>query len=230
MLTVIIGGTSDERLTARHKVAGKVALEELEADRASVGELAALAGTPALWGGAQAYLLRGVFGSSKVSSGGEEEEREEDQGSKIKDQEESTDLLDVAQGLVESPHIFIVEEEKMLASKIAKLTKAGANVASFEKAEKKEAFNVFALADVMAQADKKKMWLLLMQALAQGIAPENIAGILAWKARTMLAGARTPTERARYHALSLSLVTMYHDSHRGAGDLALLLEKFALGM
>ncbi len=224
MLTVIIGGTSDERLTARHKAMGKVALEELEADRASVGELASLAGTPALWGGAQAYLLRGVFGSSKTSSGDEE-----DEGAREID-EARVDLLDVAQGLVESPHIFIIEEEKMLASKIAKLTNAGANVVSFEKAEKKEAFNVFALADAMAQADKKKMWLLLMQALWQGIAPENIAGILAWKARTMLAGARTPAERARCHALSLSLVTMYHDSHRGAGDLALLLEKFALGV
>ena len=58
--------------------------------------------------------------------------------------------------------------------------------------------------------------------------PEQIAGILAWKARAMLAISRMPAERKKLHALSRDIVCMYHDSHRGAGDLSLLLERFAL--
>ncbi|HEX8993773.1 MAG TPA: hypothetical protein VF803_00795 [Candidatus Paceibacterota bacterium] len=223
MLTIIIGGTPDERLKARRKAVGDTALDEIEKDRIDESMLATLAGTSALFGGAQAYLLRNVFGSSKAAA--------EEEGQEGEEETPKADLMEIISGLVESPHIFVVEEEKVLASKVTKLTKAGATIVSFEKAApKKEAFNVFALADAMASADRKKFWLLLMQAQRLGIAPENIAGVLAWKARTALAGARSVSERSRWNALSRGLVVMYHDSHRGAGDLNLLLEKFALEM
>jgi hypothetical protein len=56
-----------------------------------------------------------------------------------------------------------------------------------------------------------------MQALRAGEKPEAIAALLAWKARAI-----------GNAALSRELTYMYHDSHRGAGDLELLLERFAL--
>jgi len=44
-----------------------------------------------------------------------------------------------------------------------------------------------------------------------------VAGLLCWKARAM-----------KDVKLSRELVKLYHDSHRGVGDLELLLERFAL--
>lgn len=226
MLTVIISGTSDERLAARRAAAGDAAVQEFDAASVPVDELATIASTPALFGGAQAFLIRNALGGTKNDNA-----EEEVQEPRAKSQDLKTSLLDIAPGLVESPHTFIFEEEKLLASVVAKLRTAGAMVESFEKAvAAKPEFNVFSLADAMARGDKKTLWLLLMRALRQGVAPENVAGILAWKARTMLASARSAEERTRYGALSRGLVVMYHDSHRGAGDLSLLLEKFALEM
>jgi hypothetical protein len=86
------------------------------------------------------------------------------------------------------------------------------------KAEKKEfKFDRFGVTSALGARDKKKLWLGLMQALRAGEKPEALAGLLAWKARQM-----------QDANLSRELTFMYHDSHRGAGDLALLLERFAL--
>lgn len=231
MLTIIIGGTSDERLNARRKVAGDVPVQEIEGDRVNADELASIAGTPALFGGAQAFLLRGVLSTSKTPTV-DDTEQESTTGEVDGPDDAGTArdaLLALAQGLVASSHLFIFEEEKLLAPAKNKLTKAGAELVAFEKSiGKKETFNVFALADAMGRGDKKMLWLLLTRALREGVAPENIVGILAWKARTMLAGARNPTERARLNTLSRDLVVMYHDAHRGAGDLGLLLEQWVL--
>ena len=50
-----------------------------------------------------------------------------------------------------------------------------------------------------------------------GEKPEAVAGLMAWKARQI-----------KNVKLSRELVALYHDSHRGAGELELLLERFAL--
>ncbi len=65
--------------------------------------------------------------------------------------------------------------------------------------------------------DKKKLWLGLMASFAAGEKAEAVGGLLAWKARQM-----------KDAQLSRQLTFLYHDSHRGAGDLELLLERFAL--
>lgn len=139
-------------------------------------------------------MLRGVFASER----GEE-------------------FLDLAEGLVESPHTFIFEEEKLLKAPTEKLKKAGAKI-EITKTEKKEyRFDQFGLTGALASRDRKKLWLGLVRALREGEKPEAIAGLLAWKAR-----------QVKDSNLSRELVWMYHDSHRGLGDLALLLERFAL--
>ena len=67
--------------------------------------------------------------------------------------------------------------------------------------------------------DRKKLWLGLMQSFRAGEKAEAEAGLMAWKARQM-----------RDAKLSRELVVLYHDSHRGAGDLELLLERFVLSL
>lgn len=169
--------------------------EELKWETMSAQELATLASTPALFGGARTFVLRGALAGERAE-----------------------DFFELAEGLADSPHTFIFEEEKLLKKPTDVLTKAGAKI-EIGKTEKKEEFRFdrFGLTSALANRDKKKLWLGLNHALRQGEKPEALAGLLAWKARQM-----------KDASLSRQLVWMYHDSHRGFGELALLLERFAL--
>jgi hypothetical protein len=169
--------------------------EELQWEAMSVDEIAMRASTPALFNGASTFVLHGALSSER----GEE-------------------FLDIAKGLVASPHTFIFEEEKLLKAPTEALKKAGAKIELAQKTEKKEyRFDHFGLTVALANRDRKQLWLRLMKAFAEGEKPEAVAGLLAWKARAM-----------GNAQLSRELTFMYHDAHRGVGDLALLLERFAL--
>ncbi|OGG73737.1 hypothetical protein A3A40_02380 [Candidatus Kaiserbacteria bacterium RIFCSPLOWO2_01_FULL_54_20] len=129
--------------------------------------------------------------------------------------EEFVDLLEV---FAESPHTFIFKEEKLLKAETEALKKAGAKIELEKKAEKKEyRFDNFGVAEALGKKDKKGLWLALMASWREGEKPEAVAGLMAWKARQM-----------KDIKLSRDLVCLYHDSHRGAGELELLLERFAL--
>lgn len=168
--------------------------EELKWEAITQDELRSLASTTALFGGTSTFVLVGALYGER----GEE-------------------FLDVADALVESPHTFIFEEEKLLKAETDALTKVGAKI-EIQKAEKKAfAFDQYGVAAALGSKDKKKLWLGLMQSFRAGEKPEAVAGLMAWKARQM-----------RDAKLSRELVSLYHDSHRGAGDLELLLERFTL--
>jgi hypothetical protein len=169
--------------------------EELKWETMSREELLSLASTSSMFGGVQTFLLSGALNS----------ERQEE-------------FLDMALYLVESPHTFMFEEEKLLKAPTTSLEKAGAKIEVAKKAVVKErGFDPFGLTFALGARNKKKLWLSLTQALASGEKAEAIAGLLAWKARQMGDA-----------ELSRTITFMYHDSHRGAGDLELLLERFAL--
>jgi hypothetical protein len=168
--------------------------EELKWESLTREELISLSSTPALFGGAQTFVLEGALNG--------------DRG------EEFLELLEV---FAESPHTFVFSEEKLLKAEIDALKEAGAKI-EIEKAEKKEyRFDQFGVASALAAKDKKKLWLALCQSWAAGEKPEAVAGLMCWKARQM-----------KDLALSRTLVRLYHDSHRGGGELELLLERFAL--
>ena len=172
--------------------------EELAWESMSLSELVMLAATPALFGGARAFVLSGALNS-----------------------ERQDEFLDAAQEFADSPHVFIFEEEKLLKAPTTKLEKAGAKIEVVKKAATSSArpsgFDPFGLTAALGAKDRKKLWLGLMASLRTGEKPEAIAGLLAWKARQM-----------KNTELSRELTFMYHDSHRGAGSLELLLERFAL--
>ncbi|HVV38769.1 MAG TPA: hypothetical protein VHD31_00390 [Candidatus Paceibacterota bacterium] len=127
------------------------------------------------------------------------------------------EFLDMAETLAESEHTFVFEEEKLLKRETEIVTKAGGKIEKVETAKKEWGFDPFGVTFALGARDKKKLWLGLTQALRAGEKPEALAGLLAWKARQM-----------KDTNLSRQIVFMYHDSHRGAGDLELLLERFAL--
>jgi hypothetical protein len=209
MLVVIAGTDPKARAVERRKI-WQGPLEEIETDKVSVEEFAALAATDSLFGEAKGYRLQNIF-STDAQRG-----------------LDGDAFIALAEALVSSPHTFILEEEKLLVGPKRALEKAGAKIIEIKAVEKKEPFNVFALGNALSARDRKKLWLGLTTAFASGVAPENIAGILAWKARTLASGARSEEDKKAWAALSRELVVMYHDSHRGLGDLALLLERFAL--
>lgn len=128
--------------------------------------------------------------------------------------DEFVDLLEV---FADSPHTFVFHEEKLLKAETDALKEAGAKVEVIKAEKKERGFDQYGVASALAAKDKKKLWLSLMASWTAGEKPEAVAGLMAWKARQM-----------RDVGLSRELVRLYHDSHRGAGELELLLERFAL--
>lgn len=173
------------------KGAEPFAWEKIERD-----ELVALASTPDMFGDARTFVMSGLYG------------------------ERGEELLGLADVFVESPHTFIIEEEKLLKAETEALAKAGAKIEKQEKkasSEPARGFDPFGITAALGSKDRKKLWLGLMRSFAAGEKAEAVAGLLAWKARSM-----------HDAHLSRELVKLYHDSHRGAGELELLLERFAL--
>ncbi|MES2203146.1 MAG: hypothetical protein V4474_02390 [Patescibacteria group bacterium] len=131
--------------------------------------------------------------------------------------ERGEEFLEIADALQESPHTFIFEEEKLLKAERTVMEKVGAKIEESKAVKKEWAFDQHGIASALGNKDRKKLWLGLMAAFAAGEKGEAVAGLLAWKARQM-----------KDANLSRVLVKLYHDSHRGAGELELLLERFAL--
>jgi DNA polymerase III delta subunit len=182
--------------------------EDLEWEKLSIEELLAMASTEALFGDTQSFRLQGAL------SGGRSEE-----------------FFDVAKELAQSSHTFIFTEEKLLKKATDTLAKAGAEVTIYPAQKKEESFNMFALTYAFAARDRKKLWLLLNSALRAGAVPEAVAGMLHWKVRDILGkGEKGKFTREELSKISGELVTLYHDSHRGAGDLSLLLERYILAL
>ncbi len=131
--------------------------------------------------------------------------------------ERGEEFLDLLEVFAESPHVFVFAEEKLLKKETDALTKVGAKI-QIEKMVKKEyKFDNFGVADALGKKDKKGLWLALIASWRAGEKPEAVAGLMCWKARQI-----------KNVNLSRELVKLYHDSHRGAGELELLLERFAL--
>ena len=180
--------------------------EELRWEGMLVEEIATLASTPSMLGDSRTFILEGAL----TGELGEE-------------------FLALTEGLQKSPHTFVFQEEKLLKKPLDFLAKKGVAVERLPEEKKEEVFNVFSIANAFAARDRKKMWLLLGEALRADVAPEALAGMLHWKVRDLLAknapGKFTQTE---LKTISRELVTLYHEAHKGGGSLDLLLERFVL--
>ncbi len=178
--------------TTKKKDAESLAWESVSAE-----ELALRASTEALFGGGKTYVLSGALAGTRAE-----------------------EFLDTAKILVDSPHTFVFEEEKLLKRESDLLVKAGAKIEKkVEKAKKEWKFDQYGVASALGSHDKKKLWLALTDALRAGEKAEALAGLMVWKARQM-----------KDAEMSRELTFMYHDSHRGMGDLELLLERFVLSL
>lgn len=123
----------------------------------------------------------------------------------------------------ESPNIFIILEGKLNAELRRAVDKHADKAVecdlNTEDAKPRDGFNVFAIASAVGRKDSIGAWKAYRQAIDRGIEPENIAGVLFWKAKSM-----------SDKALAGRLAVTYHEAHRGAGDLELGLERVLLGL
>ena len=203
MIRVIVGIPSPGHFLQKSAPAP----EDLDWQDVNGEELVSLAQTETLFGGALAYRFDGALSGERGEV-----------------------FLKIAKELATSKHLFIFREEKLLKGPTGVLEKVGAKIEIHTALVKKErGFDAFGTTAALAARDRKRLWLGVVKANLAGEKPEATAGILVWKARQMLTGAPSAKyKKDELKELSRALVALYHDSHRGAGDLALLLERFAL--
>jgi len=175
--------------------------------------------------------------------------------SRIFDDEEIKEvILDNLENLKKSENVFIWTEGGVDAKSIKKIEKHSERVQSFDspqsKKNSKPSFNTFSLTDALGARDKKKLWLLYLEAL-EHVSVEEIHGILFWQVKSMLISLKAksadeagmkpfPYNKSKgfsknfseeeLHNLSSQLISVSHDSRRGLKDFKISLEKFCLGV
>lgn len=161
-----------------------------------------------------------------------------------------TEVQAVLDDMAEASHQFVIMESTLLAAQKKKYAKVTDQLEEFS-AISAERFNTFALADALAQKDKKTLWVLLQEAKVAGLREEEIIGVLWWQLKTLKLADRTQTageagvkdfpynkaKRAlakfapgEIDTLSRQLLGAYHDAHKGLKDLAFSLEKWVLSV
>ncbi len=165
-------------------------------------------------------------------------------------------ILENLERLAASENIFIILEEKLLKPELKKFEKHAKKIQEYELKKdesggwgKKGGTSPFALADALGRRDKKQLWALYIQQKENGSVAEELHGSLFWQIKSiLLAGQAGSAEAAglkpfvygkakqfagnfsagEIKTLSKNMVSIYHDAHRGMGDLDLLLEKLIL--
>lgn len=161
-----------------------------------------------------------------------------------------------------SDNIFIFLEEKIDAKTLEKISKVAEKNQVFNKKESEmskseklaqigEKIDFFEFADALGSRDKKTLWRLYQDALAESVPAEEVHGIYFWQVKSMLLASKCstaeeakmkpyPFQKSKAYAkkykqselgkMSSDLVSMYHEAHRGKIDFYVALEKFILGL
>lgn len=158
------------------------------------------------------------------------------------------EVLDSLTALAESVNTFVVLEGKVLAPEKKRYTKQAASTEEFV-ATAAEPFNLFSLADALAERDKRRLWLLVQEARLNGKQPEEMIGILWWQLKTIRIAAVTNSAdaagmkpypynkakralgkypRTQAAETARALLRLYHAGHSGERDLELALERWVL--
>ncbi|MFH1455147.1 MAG: hypothetical protein ABIF22_02405 [bacterium] len=162
----------------------------------------------------------------------------------------------------DSDNIFIFAEGKMDKTSLIKIEKNAEKVQEFIKSAKTlnkkeklaligEKIDFFEFADALGRRDKRGLWVLYQDALAEQVPAEEVHGIFFWQIKSMLLAKKCktaeeanmksfPFEKSRGYSrnykdgelenFSSKLVSMYHEAHRGNEDFYIALEKFILSL
>ena len=169
-------------------------------------------------------------------------------------------ILKSLKELAGSDNIFIFAEGKMDKTALTKIEKHAEKVQEFAKPAKTlnkkeklaligEKIDFFEFADALGRRDKRGLWVLYQDALAEQVPAEEVHGIFFWQVKSMLLAkkCKTPSEAnmkpfpfeksrgfsrnykdGELEKMSSELIAMYHEAHRGNIDFFVALEKFIL--
>lgn len=203
-------------------------ISRLEPDTYEAGQVANASQGVALFGGPQVYLID----TPSVR------------------EEFFAEVTAEAAALAASIHHFVVIEGTLLAAQKKSLAEAAHEMAEY-KSESKGRFDTFTMADALAKKDKRTLWILLQDAVREGLPAEEIIGVLWWQLKTMRLALLTTTaaeagvkdfpynkakrslanfKPGELAALSHALLLLYHDGHSGKCDINLALEEWVLKM
>ena len=165
-------------------------------------------------------------GTSNMGNGGDEG------GNEGGNEEATTPLDDHIDALAASDNAIIILAPKLPAPKAKKLAAKAKVEYKFDLRLAPSASRGFNadLVDALGARSRERLWLEVERALMAGDAPEQLHGLLHWKARDLMAKGSRAWSPAEARALSLALIDLLQESRRGGLDLALSLEKFALSV
>ncbi|MFA6446596.1 MAG: hypothetical protein WCW14_05115 [Candidatus Paceibacterota bacterium] len=178
----------------------------------------------------------------------------------LKNAEAKEFVISVLGEMKESSSIFVLREEKIdaptlkkLEAKAEKVQKCALDEDKLSKDEKLalsgEKISFFEYTDALGGGDKKKIWMLVVDAIKKGVPAEEIHGIFFYQVKTMLLAGKARDmkesglnpyvyKKARIGAetygidkvqkMAGDLVTMYHQAHRGETDFNMALERWVL--
>jgi len=148
--------------------------------------------------------------------------------------------------VAESQNVFIFLEGKVDKASLTKIEKKGGKLQVFEETGGKgrkfgmgeqrplnlKDFNIFSLTDVFARRDKKSLWVLFVKAKTFDIPAEEIHGVLFWKLKQMQLNPMSARNFTlpEMKSLSMKMVTIYHEAHRGMYELDSALEQMILAL
>ncbi len=233
MLHVFFGtGTIGVRKSAFAKVAdyekdGYLS-ERIEAESYSSGVCSDIANSASLFGEKTVYLID-TPSSSLI----------------FKEEVESS-----LEAFKESANAFVIIEEALLALPKKVYTKFATTIEEIS-GDAKERFNPFLLADALLEKDKKRLWILYIEAIQAGLSAEEIIGTLWWQLKTVRLAQQTvnaseadmkdyPYNKAKrglrnfkegeLQTLSRNLLGLYHEGHSGKKDIDIALERWVLSL
>lgn len=175
-------------------------------------------------------------------------------------------LIKKLKEIKESPNFFVFLEGSLNKKELERFEKYADKVEEFKKIEKKltkkealalkgEKVDFFDFTNALGEKNKKLLWTLYQDALAEEVPAEEIHAMFFWQVKAMLGALRTKdageaglnpyvyTKSKAYgknfggtaeesekklKEMSSKLFTMYHEAHRGNIDFAVALEKFIL--
>lgn len=135
-----------------------------------------------------------------------------------------------------SEHHFLVVMDSITAPNKKKLEKLADNIpasrviwAIQEKAKAQAPrVNPFSITNSLPTADRKKLWVSLVELRGAGVEPENTFGILFWKYKDMLTKGNAGSDQTL--ARMGQLVHTYHRARREGIDMSDALEMYILNL
>ena len=169
-------------------------------------------------------------------------------------------LLKKLKEIKESPNFFVFLEGKLNKKELEKFEKQAEKIEEFKKperkltkkeilAEKGEKIDFFEFANALGERNKKLLWTLYQDALAEEVPSEEVHAIFFWQVKAMLSALKCKDaveaglnpyvynkskiyaknyEEEKLKEMSTKLFEMYHEAHRGKIDFTVALEKFIL--